>query len=117
WGNPPRRMLIDGGVKKNVVFQALSDRMKQVPAAESHFEVFVVTHVDDDHIGGAINVMKNLKELGCTFGDVWFNGYVHLVSPDELGAAQGEEFSKLLVDTHQLWNRAFGGKAVVARPN
>jgi beta-lactamase superfamily II metal-dependent hydrolase len=41
--------------------------------SEEPLELLVLTHGDDDRIGGAIEVLKNLQ-LATRFGDVWFNG-------------------------------------------
>ncbi len=115
------RILIDCGTRS--VFEAVKRRIEALPVAERHFELFVVTHVDVDHIGGALELLRQSKKLGVTFGEIWFNGYVHLsaggVVPkaddtDILGPLQGEELTSQIVNAGPgLWNKAFGGAALV----
>lgn len=113
----PRRMLIDCGTGAS--YAALERRIEALPAGKRHFELFVVTHVDDDHIGGALKLLAQCEALGVTFGDVWFNAYPHLEGkaivsgPDLLGAKQGEKLSELIVDHGLPWNLHFGGRAIV----
>jgi beta-lactamase superfamily II metal-dependent hydrolase len=82
-------------------------------------ELFVITHVDRDHIGGAIKFMENLHQLQVTIRDVWFNGWHHLngnAPPekcDQLGALDGERLSALLLDSRVSWNGRFKRQAVV----
>ena len=40
-------------------------------------DLLVVTHVDTDHIGGAVRLLAS-ERAGGPFGGIWFNGFVHL---------------------------------------
>ena len=40
------------------------------------YEVFVITHVDEDHIGGAISVLDD-PDLKQRVDHIWFNGFIH----------------------------------------
>jgi len=73
------------------------------------FELFVLTHIDADHINGVLPLFGNTK-LDARFEDIWFNGW-HQVS-QFLGVKQGEGFSKLLEDPARSlpWNRAVTSK-------
>ena len=104
--DPARRVLIDAGPPGT--YKTLKKKILDLAPADRHFELFIVTHIDSDHIGGALKLVED-KRLGVTYGDVWFNGYQHLI--DELGAVQGERLSQALEDLP--WNRAFNGRAVV----
>lgn len=110
----PNRILIDTGPIST--YPALRKRIKQVPKEQRQFELFVMTHIDEDHIEAAIKLL-NLKQLDFEIKEVWFNGWKHLSKrhPDILGAVQAEFFSGL-VDRHKIpWNNAFAeGPVVVA---
>lgn len=108
----PRRVLIDGGAPYS--FKAWSQRLAGLPGGELHFELFVITHVDADHIGGALELLRNLDGFHkkIVFGDVWFNAWKHLL-PDALGDLQGELVTDHLTRRDLPWNKAFGDKAVV----
>lgn len=106
----PHRILIDGGTPGTCA--RLKARIEALPEAERRFELFIVTHIDADHIGGAVELLDE-PPAGLAFGDVWFNGFRHLPAPrDEQGVAQGEELTRALVEKHK-WNEAFNSKAVV----
>lgn len=115
------RLLIDCGT--SAVYRTLRQRILDLPAGDRHFDLFVVTHVDVDHIGGALDLLREREQLGVTFGEIWFNGYVHLSrggvvpEPDQediLGPLQGEELTELIVAAGaKRWNAAVGGGALV----
>ena len=112
-----RYILIDAGTTST--WKRLRPRL--VDAAKKnggtlHFELFVVTHIDADHIGGAVKLLEEATAMGVTFGDVWFNGYYHLddkAPPDVLGAKQGEQLSALIDSWSLPWNRHFAQRAVM----
>lgn len=107
----PHRILIDGGPE--YAYEAIEAR---IPAGGCHFELLVITHIDKDHIGGVLELLRRAP-AGVTFGDVWFNGWKHLQAEDELGAVQGELVSLLIEDRDLPWNEAFDGKAVALGEN
>jgi beta-lactamase superfamily II metal-dependent hydrolase len=74
-------------------------------------DLFVITHVDGDHIEGALRLLND-RGLAFTPGEVWFNAARHLV--DEMGPAQGEVVSALIAGRDLAWNAAFDGQAVAA---
>ena len=105
-----RRILIDGGTQST--YSRLKKRIEALPLQQRRFELFVVTHIDSDHIGGAVKLIDEPPE-GLIFSDVWFNGFRHLPKPDdELGAKQGEELTRMLVEGKIPWNKAFKGKGI-----
>lgn len=112
WGDGPvHRMLIDMGTGN--AGRALRKRLEALPAADRQFELLVVTHVDEDHIGGVLSAVVDAAPLpGLGFTDVWFNGWKHLLQAgvDEYGAPHGERLTQWLGS--QPWNQAFGGAAV-----
>lgn len=105
----PRRVLIDGGTPES--YEAVDARLAQI-GKKVALELLVVTHVDEDHIGGTLKqLVENPSRLQPA--EVWFNAYRHLVPPDRLGPAQGEVLSTAITDLKWKWNAAFGGGSVV----
>ncbi len=105
----PRRLIVDCGTP-GVFKSALAQRIAALPEGKRNFELFVVTHIDADHIGGAVRFLRARKKLKVELKDVWFNGYKHL--NDQLGAEMGEELSTELKSQDLPWNKAFEGRAV-----
>lgn len=108
--NSLRRVLIDGGTPGSYV--PLKGAIEELPEAKRQFELFIVTHVDSDHIGGSLKLLENREKLGVQFGDLWFNGYKHL-TPDKLGGKQGDRLTGEILSQKLKWNDAFGTKSVV----
>ena len=113
----PHHLVIDGGPEKaRVLLSQVEHELKQADNGSLHIDLLVVTHVDNDHIGGVLELFENFPD-GLTIGDVWFNAYRHLLPPDKLGPAQGERLSKalkkLVARSKLSWNQAFDGGPVV----
>lgn len=101
----PHRILIDGGRKSTV--KGVRERL----APENAVDLFVISHIDLDHIEGAVGLLEGDPSLAAK--EVWFNAYRHVSgSRDERGARDGEALSRLLRDKKLPWNEAFGGGAV-----
>ena len=103
----PHQLLVDAGTLhswdgvRNELMRRRNDR----------YEIFVVTHVDEDHLGGAIALLgdPNLKQR---IDHVWFNGYVHCKSGGNvLGPVNGEQLTSRIVEGGFRWNQAFTPKA------
>ena len=115
----PKVILIDAGTPSTwpaLKAKLLAERARR--NGKLHIELFVVTHVDADHIGGALKLIGQLAPLKMTIGGVWFNGYLHLdnqqVPPtDVLGPKQGEQLSALIKDAGLRWNAHFDRRAVM----
>jgi beta-lactamase superfamily II metal-dependent hydrolase len=107
------RMLVDTGPDET--FPQLKARLAALPVdvhGKRHIDLFVVTHIDHDHIGGA-GLLLSDRSLGLSFGDIWFKA-----PPNHLarGVAEGESLAGLLGagNLPLPWNVAFGGKAAVS---
>jgi beta-lactamase superfamily II metal-dependent hydrolase len=122
------RILIDGGTPAS--YPALRARLLR--ESRPHFDLIIVTHVDVDHIGGVLELLRDRK-LGVTYDDLWFNGFHHMqpflpdalgvsgetlsmravpTSEDLLGPAQGESLAALAKGGR--WNEAFRQGPIVA---
>ena len=110
----PHRILIDGGT--HFTFPHLKHYIEQLPVDQRNFELLIVTHIDEDHIGGVLPLLRD-KELGVSFGDIWFNAWRHLAPPRRtgfLGPEQGDLLGNLLSQRTDLpWNETFEGGTVV----
>jgi beta-lactamase superfamily II metal-dependent hydrolase len=102
----PYRILIDTGTVPT--YKRLRERIEQLPERERRFNLFIISHVDGDHIEGAIPLLRD-EALGVEYDDVWFNGWKHIlkVTDDRLGPVQGEYLSALLEEGEHKWNEAF----------
>ena len=112
-GSKIHRVLVDGGTKPTA--QLLHDRIEALPSEQRHFDLFVVSHIDADHIDGAVQFL-NHPSAGLRFDEVWFNAYKHLPQTGILGAQAGEYLGALLQDLEKnhltAWNGSFAGNAV-----
>ncbi|MFL6200549.1 MAG: CHAT domain-containing protein [Thermoanaerobaculia bacterium] len=104
------RWLIDCGTQQTSRY--LLPRVEAVPPSERFLELFVMSHIDSDHIGGALPFFKAVEQ-GLRFGDVWFNGWRHLSG--QLGAKQGEMFSTAIEDFELPWNVWQDGEPIVVK--
>jgi hypothetical protein len=105
-------MLVDGGPPETA--GALATKVEALD--RPIIDVVVVSHVDSDHIGGALAL---LERDDIAVGDVWFNGFAQLPEEGEAltrSVREGEDLVKLLTGitrAHPLpWNRAVDGKAL-----
>ena len=104
------RWLIDCGTQPSA--KSLLARVNRLPENERFLELFVMSHIDSDHIGGALPLFRAVKR-GLRFGDVWFNGWRHVSG--QLGARQGEMFSTAIQDFELPWNVWYNGAAVMVQ--
>jgi beta-lactamase superfamily II metal-dependent hydrolase len=114
----PERLVIDAGRKDT--YRELRDRLV---ALDRPVELFVMTHVDDDHIFGALPLFGDTGIDRTKFNDIWYNGYTHLDSTiarrppeDLLGPMNGEIFAALLLKGKYAWNEAFDHGATIVVP-
>jgi beta-lactamase superfamily II metal-dependent hydrolase len=117
WGQAgaERHALIDLGRSKN--FRAARPALEKI----GRFDLFVITHIDADHIEGGMPLVKE-QTPAFDVGEVWFNGYHHLVAAKErkpqayekFSAVQAEKFSEGIrkFGWGARWNEHFGGGPV-----
>jgi len=109
----PHRMLIDGGPINT--YAAVHQRLAAATSRRKNVDLFVITHIDTDHIDGAVLLLRD-ESLGIQFSDIWFNAWEQLAPEplgDTYGPEQGEFVSALINLKQRPWNRAFNKGAVV----
>ena len=117
WGktNKRHRMLIDAGRKATA--SAVLEYATKNSFGPDAFELFVVTHIDRDHIEGAVKLLRS-AEFQPLVKEVWFNGRGELEYPEPsnrfeaFGALDGERLTSL-IEKHEIdWNTRFPGDAI-----
>lgn len=116
YGDNPKQqhvVIIDGGVAGETT-PTLKKLLQGWPTAQ--IELLAVTHIDDDHIVGAVRLLKS-KHLRERIKDIWFNGSVEKRAADlqGLGFKKGNELETMLTDEKLMlpWNASFGGADAV----
>lgn len=111
------RILIDGGISAtaDVISQYLT---KDGPSLS--IDLVVVSHIDNDHIGGIIKLMMD-EEINGSIKEVWFNGLRHLGVPlpaniQSLSVRQGIDLEKVL-EGDPRWNASVGGASISLNPD
>jgi len=110
-GRSTWRMLVDTGPDET--YPALRRRLLQIPRGvegKRHIDLFIVSHIDHDHIGGA-RLMLSDDDLWLSFGDIWFNAPP---TPRIRGVAEGQSLADVLGAGHRAlpWNVAWSGQPV-----
>ncbi len=100
-----RRIWIDGGVASAFEHGSLPF-INERGAPPLAVDVLVCTHIDADHVAGAI---KLLETGSLTADDIWFNGLAQLMAAR--GVNQGDEFESLIPPAAR--NRAVQGRPFV----
>jgi beta-lactamase superfamily II metal-dependent hydrolase len=95
WGEEGslRHMVVDGG--RAGAYTHLRARLVDAASAGGTLELYVLTHVDADHISGALAFMKDARRP-LTPRAVWFNGYRQVVATGARSMRQGDDYSDLL---------------------
>ena len=117
YGDPkePRRIVIDGGPAPTYE-RGLRARLGLLPK-NGRIDLFVITHIDADHIDGSIILLREAAQLGVHFDEIWFNAWAQIGTEqsDNLKPLQGE-FLGALLDTpgiRESWNTRAKGLAIV----
>lgn len=116
WGSSAasRRALFDLGRTKN--YKAL----RPLLGTFGQFDLFVLTHIDADHIEGAVALFKDTA-LPFKAKSVWFNAHLQLEAANSrlpprdrvvLGAVQAEKVTAGLVQAGWPWNAHFASGVV-----
>ena len=90
---------------------ALRNRIAALPAAQRRFELLVVTHIDSDHIGGAIKLVRD-GTSACTSMTSGSTASSTSSNPTSFACA-GRHTHRCHRRAEAPMDTAFGGKAVV----
>jgi Metallo-beta-lactamase superfamily len=136
-------ILVDGGVKRTYE-DHLATRLKELANAGERLDLLIVTHIDTDHIGGALELLKANGDAAAPqlipIDDIWHNGYRHLglkgreptdkekqsvlsqvsgvmdekSEEHDISFREADSLAELIVNGGYKWNHAFGGGAILA---
>lgn len=108
-------IMIDSGT--NLLAKKISKKLKEI----EKIDLLIITHIDNDHIGGILNLVRKDKNILKKFEKIWFNSYdltekimnelnlIILEKQEEKSIAQGISFNKILRDMNKLEkNKKFG---------
>ena len=92
WGDrgDVRHMVVDGG--RSSAWPHLRNRLEAIAAARETVERFVITHIDADHIEGALKFARD-ADRPLVPGQVWFNGLDQMTALAPHGERQGDDMS------------------------
>jgi hypothetical protein len=118
WGeaDEPHRLLIDAGPDSTA--EAVLAYAEERGGAKGMFELFIVTHIDRDHIEGAVALLRS-ERFRPLVKQIWFNdrGDVDYAPPapgfETYGALDGERLAALIAE-HQIANNLAFRPAPVA---
>ena len=81
YGTPDdqHHLLMDAGPQETIptLVPELERRIHALPGRTNRVELFIITHIDADHIQGVISLLSGPGRVGL-FRDIWLNGYEHL---------------------------------------
>lgn len=89
--NLSEHLLIDTGFKETYD-KHIKKRLSEISERDEHLNLLVITHIDQDHIGGAIELLKENGGIDdrqiIEIDEIWHNSYRHL----ELSSNQDKKF-------------------------
>lgn len=95
WGHDGKlsHMVVDGG--RATAYPHLRERLSKIADDGEALELYVLTHIDADHIEGALAYLRD-RDRPIIPRQVWYNGRVEANSPGTRSMAQGDSYSSAL---------------------
>jgi beta-lactamase superfamily II metal-dependent hydrolase len=145
----PRNIVIDGGIGENYmqakgskgkpVFGELKKCIDEIKNAKQHIDLLILTHIDDDHIGGILKWFKYDKAVPDLVKEVWFNSggliaeyfkekenkeleiHLEISKTNKTSIKQGKEFGEFIYDKNIILQgdelERFGVKFSILSPD
>lgn len=106
WGDADKcsHAVIDGG--RAATYPHLHRHLLKMAGAGETLELYVLTHIDADHIAGALSYLK-ARTRPIEPKQVWFNGYRQVRSGDRRSMRQGDEYLEALEKLRWPLNAGF----------
>lgn len=114
WGDnrPLHHMIIDGG--RRGAYPHLQSELQAIADAGEKVALYVLTHVDADHIEGALAYLAD-EHAPLLPKQVWFNGFEdmnHIAPAGTRSIRQGDDWSKAIARVGLNLNTGFAGRVV-----
>lgn len=111
WGEQGalNHILVDGG--RTATYPFAFERLTEIKAAGEKLHLLVLTHIDGDHIGGALTYLKD-RRRPVDPENVWYNGYWQIRGSGSRSMRQGDSFSDLLAGLGWKLNSHFASGVV-----
>lgn len=92
WGRDGKlsHMVVDGG--RASAYPHLRERLSLIAQAGEVLELYVLTHIDADHIEGALSYLRDV-DRPIIPQEVWYNGQCEMAPTGKRSMAQGDAFS------------------------
>jgi hypothetical protein len=102
---PLKHMIVDGG--RAGTYPYLKKQLTQMVENGETLELYVLTHIDADHIAGALTYLKD-NERPISPKEVWHNGFRQINGAERRRSMrQGDEYSAALTELGWSLNRHF----------
>lgn len=116
YGEPGKTHVVMVDTGQYYATDELVPKINELTLAEKSIELMVVTHIDCDHLDGAVNMLM-VDDAKLKIEEIWFNAYFHHadIPPDLMGAEHAEILSALIDKRKIPWNKTLGGNPVAIK--
>jgi beta-lactamase superfamily II metal-dependent hydrolase len=87
-----RNILIDGGPRRTYR-RFLKPELEKIITKSEQIDLLIITHIDDDHIGGIIEMFEDVEFIKNVVQEVWFNSGLILSTFFDAALASEREIS------------------------